>query len=66
MSDKWRLLGSIEAVNGILMFGISTATFYAIIRRIFRNRIQKMINSNIKDDSELKNLKNFFIKNQKH
>jgi len=60
MSEKWRLLGSLEAVNGILMFGISTAVFYAIIRRIFRKRIMEMVNSDANDAKKSENLKNFF------
>lgn len=42
MSEKWRLLGSMEAVSGILMFGISTAVFFAVLRRTFRDRVIKM------------------------
>ncbi len=60
MSEKWRLLGSLEAVNGILMFGISTAVFYAIIRRIFRMRIKEEINSDTDDAKKSENLKSFF------
>ena len=37
MSEKWRLLGAMEATGGILMFGISTglglAVFTTLIRR---------------------------------
>jgi protein-S-isoprenylcysteine O-methyltransferase Ste14 len=60
MSDKWRLLGSLEAVNGILMFGISTAVFYTCIRRIFRKRIIEMINSHSENKLTSENVKNFF------
>ena len=60
MSEKWRLLGSLEAVNGILMFGISTAVFYAMIRRILRRRIMEMINSDTDDAKKSENLKSFF------
>jgi hypothetical protein len=31
MDDNWRLLGPLEAANGILMFGVSTAAFFAIM-----------------------------------
>ena len=38
MSEKWRLLGAMEATGGILMFGISTgiglAAFSTLIRRL--------------------------------
>lgn len=40
MSEKWRLLGAMEATGGILMFGISTglglAIFMGLIRRLGR------------------------------
>jgi len=36
MSDKWRLLGAMEAAGGILMFGLSTALGFAVINGIFR------------------------------
>ena len=31
MSERWRLLGPIEAANGILMFGLSTAVMTATV-----------------------------------
>lgn len=42
MSKSWRLLGAIEAVNGILMFGVSTAVFFSILRYIFQGRVSDM------------------------
>ena len=42
MSPRWRLLGSMEAVIGILMFGVSTAVLVDILRRIFRDRLRGM------------------------
>jgi len=36
MSEKWRLLGALEAAGGILMFGLSTALGFAVITGIFR------------------------------
>lgn len=41
MSDRWRLLGAIEASSGILMFGLSTgvglAVFSTLSKRLGRN-----------------------------
>ena len=31
MSERWRLLGPLEAANGILMFGVSTAVMTAAV-----------------------------------
>jgi len=42
------------------MFGVSTAVFYAIIRRIFRKRIMDMVNYETDDAKKSENLKKFF------
>ena len=38
MSPTWRLLGPLEAANGILMFGVSTAMIFTLILRLTRAR----------------------------
>ena len=38
MSPKWRLLGPLEAANGILMFGVSTAMIFTLILRLTQTR----------------------------
>lgn len=38
MSEEWRILGALEAASGVLMFGVTTATFFAIMRRVFELR----------------------------
>src|SRR5262249_7644432 len=30
LSERWRLLGPLEAINGLLLFGLSTAVMFAI------------------------------------
>ncbi|MCU7958585.1 MAG: two pore domain potassium channel family protein [gamma proteobacterium symbiont of Bathyaustriella thionipta] len=35
MTEKWRLLGALEAGNGVLMFGLSTGTVFAVMSRLF-------------------------------
>lgn len=37
LSEEWRLLGSIEAINGMILFGWSTALLFAGVRRIYDN-----------------------------
>ncbi len=39
--DWWRLLGPTEAVNGILLLGLSTAILFAILSRLFENRLKR-------------------------
>jgi hypothetical protein len=34
MSPEWRLLGSFEAANGMLMFGWSAAFIFEAMRRV--------------------------------
>jgi Ion channel len=36
MSERWRMLGPIEAANGILMFGVSTAVITAAVMDIMK------------------------------
>jgi len=35
VEDRWRLLGAIEAVNGLILFGLTTAFLYAAIRAVW-------------------------------
>ena len=39
MTPSWRLLGPLEAVNGTLMFGVSTAMIFSIMLRLVRERL---------------------------
>jgi len=38
MSPSWRLLGALEAVDGMLLFGVSTAMIFAVIQRLLESR----------------------------
>lgn len=40
MSPQWRLLGPLEAANGILMFGVSTATMTAAVMDVLKENQQ--------------------------
>ncbi len=35
LADRWRLLGAIEAVNGLIVFGLTTAFLYAAIHEVW-------------------------------
>jgi hypothetical protein len=39
MSERWRLLGPLEAMNGILMFGVSTALMTATVNYVIRHAV---------------------------
>ena len=42
MSARWRLLGPLEAANGILMFGVSTAMIFTVILRLTQARFVEL------------------------
>ncbi len=35
LQERWQLLSSLEAANGIILFGVSTAFVFGVIRRLF-------------------------------
>ncbi len=35
LPERWQLLSSLEAVNGIILFGVSTAFVFGVIRKLF-------------------------------
>ena len=39
MSASWRLLGPLEAADGMLMFGVTTAMIFAVIQRLLLTRL---------------------------
>ena len=51
MSPSWRLLASLEAANGMLMFGVSTAMLFAVIQRLFQTRFNEPSNFDIRIQS---------------
>jgi len=38
MSIRWRMLGPLEAANGMVMFGVTTALIFGVIDRLLRLR----------------------------
>ena len=40
LSAQWRLLGPLEAVNGLLLFGLSTALMFAVMSQLIANRLR--------------------------
>ena len=43
MNEEWRLLGALEASNGVLMFGLSTGALLAVMTNLFRWRMQSNV-----------------------
>ena len=41
MSERWRLLGPLEAMTGVLLFGISAATVFAVMSRLIGLRLHR-------------------------
>lgn len=44
MTSSWRMLGPLEAANGMLMFGVSTAIIFAVIQRLIQARFADLRN----------------------
>jgi hypothetical protein len=42
LSERWRLLGPLEATNGVLQFGLSTAVMFAVLSRLIANQLHPM------------------------
>jgi hypothetical protein len=42
MTPSWRMLGPLEAANGMLMFGVSTAIIFAVIQGLVRTRFANL------------------------
>ena len=42
MSPSWKLLGPLEAADGSLMFGVSTAMIFAVILRLIQTRFAEL------------------------
>jgi hypothetical protein len=40
LSERWRLLGPLEATNGLLFFGLSTAVLFAIMSQLIASRLR--------------------------
>jgi hypothetical protein len=43
LSGQWRLLGPLEAVNGLLLFGLSTAVLFAVLSHLIANRLRLQV-----------------------
>lgn len=41
LPQKWRLLGAIEGVSGVLLCGVSTAFIFAVISAMFQIRLRQ-------------------------
>jgi len=41
LTPEWRLLGSFEAVNGIIMFGWSTALVMSVVQRVYTSTMSR-------------------------
>jgi hypothetical protein len=40
LADEWKLLGGIEAMAGMLLFGVSTAFLFSVLNRLFSKRAE--------------------------
>jgi hypothetical protein len=47
LSERWRLLGPLEAINGLLLFGLSSAVMFAVMSRLITNRLHSILNNRL-------------------
>jgi hypothetical protein len=40
LSERWRLLGPLEAINGLLLFGLSSAVLFAVLSHLIADRLK--------------------------
>jgi hypothetical protein len=40
MSARWKLMGPLEAANGVLMFGMTSAALMAILQRLIKDQFE--------------------------
>ena len=41
LAEHWRLMGAIEALNGMMLFGLSTAFLFAVLRDHWPTRLRR-------------------------
>jgi hypothetical protein len=44
LTPAWRMLGTMEATNGALMFGLSAAMVFAVVQRLILARFKDLRN----------------------
>lgn len=42
LPEKWRLLGTLEGITGVLLCGLSTAFIFAVVNAVFKIRVQQL------------------------
>jgi hypothetical protein len=47
MSEQHRLLGAMEAANGVLMFGLSAGSILSVMNRVFAHHVQRKTGKDI-------------------
>jgi hypothetical protein len=41
LAGRWRLLGPLEAINGLLLIGLSTAGIFVVLNRLIPHRLRR-------------------------
>ena len=42
LPERWRLLGTVEGITGVLLCGLSTAFIFAVVNALFKIRVQQL------------------------
>ena len=59
LPERWRLLGTLEGISGVLLCGLSTAFLFAIVSALFQFRIRQMNREADLPDAALSSAKAF-------
>jgi|SRR6516162_1041987 hypothetical protein len=43
LPERWRLLGPLEAINGLLLVGLSTALMFAVMSHLIKQRLEPLL-----------------------
>jgi hypothetical protein len=59
LSERWRLLGPLEAIDGLLFFGLSTAVLFAIMSQLIADRLRTETGCQVEAPGKLKPMTQF-------
>ena len=43
LSERWRMLGPLEAINGLLLVGLSTAVMFAVMNHLITKKLRQTL-----------------------
>ena len=53
LPQRWRLLGGIEGLSGVLLCGLSAAFIFAVVNTLFQSRFQRAVRRRQEKESQI-------------